>query len=207
MRVQPFSCLGLLHSRQILYHLSHQGSLHETQPLWNLCFWVPTPPHHPPTDSLLTLTPRWLWKPRQGRLLNFLLSFDFYTGVQSRVRAWKKIEYIKNIIILNTVIWSHFSLPRKGEKKHSSHASEGSVYSSRERPYGRASDKTVKSVFSSLTSNNSEKQQIKLWINPASFISIYQRVLPLLLLTTRLWNTEVIPRWQMKEQRSWETLP
>ena len=72
--------------------------------------------HHPPTDSLLTLTPRWLWRPRQGRLLNFLLSFHFYTGVQSRVRAWKKIEYIKNIIILNTVIWSHFSLPRKGRK-------------------------------------------------------------------------------------------
>ena len=116
MRVQPFSCLGILHSRQILYHLSHQGSLHETRPLWNLCFWVPTPPHYPPTDSLLTLTPRWLWRPRQGRLLNFLLSFDFYTGVQSRVRAWKKIEYIKNIIILNTVIWSHFSLPRKGKK-------------------------------------------------------------------------------------------
>lgn len=48
-----------------------------------------------------------------------------------------------------------FFTAKKGGKKHSSHASEGSVYSSRERTYGRASDKTVKSVFSNLTSNNS----------------------------------------------------
>lgn len=176
----------------------------ETKHPGSLSFWIVTPLNGPSNDSLLTLTPRRLWRPRLGWHPNFPLPFHFYTGRGSRERAWKRRKYIKNIIILNTVIWSHFSLPRK--KKNSSQASKGNVYSSRERTYGRASDKTVKSVFSNLTSNNSEKQQIKLWINPASFISVYQRVLPMFLITTYLWNIEVagsvIPQWQMKEQRS-----
>lgn len=46
----------------------------------------------------------------------FFSDLLFFTGMESKGRTWKRIEYVKNIIILNTVIWSHFSLPRKKKK-------------------------------------------------------------------------------------------
>lgn len=74
----------------------------------------------------------------------------------------------------------------------------------------RASDKPVDSVLGDLTIHNSKKQQMQLWVNPASFISISKSIAKVPDNDTSVEHTVtaiIIPGWQMKERRCSEALP